>query len=387
MIKQLLNPDSDQWDYTTLNGNDEYSRYFNQLAKAFRLLLAAYQLAPEKEHDEAEIVSNHLSRFLYTVAALRMKYLYRPQGERTLWIDLSESGFPNFSEIANLGIDQKNAMTQLQAIPAGTIIKRAILNHIITHLDPHPEGLLCQMGQRTYVEMLLSGEKLFLPMNMGELQRKNGADTDSTRAYELSWSCYDFKTNRPYVHIMRFEQDSDEQPLEEHGKNWEEFRNVLLAEGSRVPNVGILAIAIDSTIDPIHPKQIKRISLGPFYTPLLLQSHMEPGSDERELAVRDLMLRSSRHDDDFIFFFTYDVIVSERQKRVKRLFTTVTREIFYIPRDNLECEDRVASEIHRYILLPHTLLQHVDVTHEAAVPKVRNCKRIVYNEKGDIYGV
>lgn len=385
--RKLYFPEDANASFATLKGGDEYALYFHQLSSVFNRLLACYRTESDAESYEVEVAMDCLTRLLFTVQGLRMKYTYSPSVDRSLWVDLTESGFPNSAEISNIGTDFLSRKTRLQELPPMALLKRAMLDHLLIHRED-PTELLWQMSERVYLESL-DAEKLFLTFNQGPVVKRSGNTNANARSYVVSWSCYDFKTNRPYIHLMTFDQNADKQPLEEGGMSQHELQEVIRAEGSRAPDVQTLAMRIDDAIESIHPKILKRICIGPLYSRLLLEGREPSVSDPYETVFRNLLLRYARQLDDFILFFTYEIIISSRQQITRTLFAPGgrVREIFHIPVTDPECYERRASVVHHQILLPHFLLQHIDDAMEQSIPELRVGKKMAYNEKGEIYAI
>ena len=167
----------------------------------------------------------------------------------------------------------------------------------------------------------------------------------------MSWGSYDFKTNRPYIHLMTFDQDTEAEPLTNKGANHLQLLEVLQAEGSRVPDIGVLALAIDDALETIHPKIVKRICFGPLFSELLLEQEVD--YDEKHLALKGLLADYAKPD-DFVMFITHEVVFSKRQRVTQNIFAPngKVREIFHLPDDDPETYARRASVVQKYALVP-----------------------------------
>ncbi len=376
-------------DFALLEGNDDYTRYFNILMKAWSLLLGLYKQRGSEDTFEARKIERSLERLLYTVRALRMKYSHTPADKRLLWVDLSDSGFPNAQDIGNLSVDLIKRQERLRDLMPVSMLKHIALDHMMKE-QVEPTDVLWQISERTYLEMLES-EKLFLPFNMvaEDIAIRPTKDRRGPRSYSCAWSCYDFRSNRPFVHLLTFDQDKDERPLEKGGPNQLKLLEVIQAEGSRVPDVGILAMAIDGALETIHPKILKRVGFGPLYTPFLLEKEvkqprdetlLDPPSDKPKVLLE--LLSQYAEDDEFILCFT-DEIVFSKQQRI--LPTSHVREIFYLPNDDPEAYAKRASVIHKYVLMPHSVSQHLTSEIIGQVPELQNAQVVTYDTMGGIY--
>jgi hypothetical protein len=371
-------------DFALLQGSDDYTRYFNILSKAWTLLLRLYEKRGSADTFEARAIEQSLERLLFTVKVLRMKYSHSPAGRRLLWVDLSESGFPNAQDMSNLSVDFIKRETRLRDLPPASRLKQLALDHMM-NVQTEPADLLWQLSERSYLEML-EDTKLFLPFNMvaNDIAIRPSKNKREFRSYSCWWSCYDFRTNRPYIHLLTFDQDKDERPLEKGGPNQLQFLEVMEAEGSRVPDVGILAMAIDSALETIHPKILKRIGLGPLYTSMLLQQELKQQSDDDTTKPRVLLelLGNYAQADDVILCFTDEIVFSKQQRITP---TSHVREVFYLPDDDPESYARRASVVHKYVLMPHSVSQHLTEDIVLQVPELQNAQIMTYDSQGDVF--
>lgn len=375
----------DERDFATLHDDAGYSRYFTQLSCVCRRLMGCYGRGVEAKSHEAAVVNSYLQRLLATVQALRLKYTYCAGDTHRLWIDLTESGFPNAQEISQLEVDLQSRERRLVDLPPKAALTAALLDHLF-RAQTDSRKLLQQLGERACLEMLDAAE-LVLPFTPGELVT-HGSDKNCRR-YVFSWACYDHATNRPYIHLMSFDHDLDAEALELGGRSWWEFVEAIRAEGSRAPDVGVLALAIDQALDAVHPKILKRICIGPLYSRLLLEGRPCNCDDQREQPLSVLLAGGAGREEDFILFFQDEIIFSKRQEISRGLFSPRgrVREVFAIEEADPECYARRASTIHRRVLLPHRLLQHMDRELCEAVRGFKDARKFIFDERGEVHGI
>ena len=365
-------------DFATLRSEDEYARYFNLLSFVFTRVIGCYLTAGSAERQEAEAVCSFLQRLLYTVQVLRIKYAWSKERPHPLWVDLSESGFPNFGEVSSLETELRSRAERLRDLPAGMLLRRAVLDRLFAE-QRDPVDLLQQLSERSYLE-LLSAEKLFLPFSAGPLRLR--ATEGKLRKYDFTWACYDFATNRVYLHLLQFDQDQTQAPLEQRGATWTEFLAAVQAAGGRAPDVGILALTLDEALTHAHPKALKRRCLGPLYSPLLM-ANARCANDAREEPMRRALERCAKDSSDFVLFFSDEVVFSSREEQ--RAGSQDVREVFVISRDDPECAERHASVIHHNVLLPHALLQQMRIEEQAHIPGFIRSRKYVFNESGRVH--
>ncbi|MBK9289715.1 MAG: hypothetical protein IPN38_19140 [Flavobacteriales bacterium] len=100
-------------DRAILENNVEYERYFRFVTHIFDAFTNTFAPKPGTEEHEAHIVQDLSSRFLHTLRALGLKYLFEETDH--LRIDLTASGFPNHLEIRKMAAD----LQQLKRGPCG----------------------------------------------------------------------------------------------------------------------------------------------------------------------------------------------------------------------------------------------------------------------------
>ncbi|MFZ2192674.1 MAG: hypothetical protein WAV31_00325 [Candidatus Moraniibacteriota bacterium] len=365
--QDVWNEGLSQFKLEKLKNRDEYAQYFNQLYSIFQMLLAVFQcqaVESGRKNYEPGIVTGFLEKLLGTIRALRRKYTYDP--EHTLIVDLSDSGFPSYQEIGALEVDLRMREQKLNELPSLVNLKSGLLDFMFKQQEESPE-ILAQLGQRYFFEKL--DPSIFLTFIPGNLILTG--ESEEFRHYIFSWAGYDFASNKPNICIMAFDQDQEANSLTEKGPNYDKFLEIVQAEGSRVPPIGIMAMGIDQNLKDIHPKSIKRIMLGPICTKSFSRD---------PYALHNLLVQNAESPDDFIFTFCDEIVISQEQKRSKSPFSLgQLREIFYIPETDLECYEKKASQIHHYMLLPHYLRQLMDKNGDFAAFK--DTIKYTYNEE------
>ena len=371
-------------DFTSLAGPEEYSRYFRQLQRVFSHLLSVYP-APSKAFGVSQggVMNRFLDRFLETVKVLETKYTYPPPEARPLFIDVTESGFPNHIELAELQTDAQLKTKRLRELPSGEALRKELVDRLIEH-QTDPQAVLMQLSERSYLEAI-DEEKMFFPYTAGELVFCG--EEGGVRKYSFAFGCFDFATNRPYIHFLNFEQDRAVPALHENEREAENFLAVIRKEGGRAPALAILAMSIDDAIESVHPKLLRRICLGPLYAKVLLENRQSNIADSREGYFQALLESYGRAQDDFIFLLTEELVFSKRQEVTKSMFGQKAREIFATHEADPECHTRRVSSMQHFYLMPHELLQHLDPTKSEGLADFSKAKKLTVDEAGEVHGL
>jgi hypothetical protein len=374
--------ESSPFDLVHLEGKDEYTKYISKTLFAFNMLANLYKLKTQRDdeaNEESKIVLYYLNKLLHTFEALRMKYLFNPDGK--LKIDKSDSGFVNFSEINAMQTDLEFSDQTLESIGDPNVIRDNMLTFMLRFKE-EPKEYLEKMGKYVYTSMLLD-DHLFFFYNPGELVR--GESNDTVRKYSYHWACYDRNTNMPYIYLLDFEQDIDAEPIDSETTS-HSFFDVIKSEGSRAPAAGIVAMAIDQRLEDIHPKMLKRICIGPIYS----NSFSEGINDELQK-----MLEQGDEGEQFTFHIVEQFVFSQGQQVVSDggILSSILegkriREKFYIPKPKSvdeyssfnELEEQKASMIRKNVIMPYKLHQHLSSFYDGF-------KIISFNKEGVINGI
>ena len=373
------------WDRAIFGDRQLYSEYFHQLELACELLLASYRGKAEAARDEVRTVEGLLERLQATVSTLALKYAFVSEDAKPLEVDVTRSGFPNFGEVNAMAVELTLRARRMQDLAPLVFLKRKLVDHLIKQKTDSPE-LLAQIAERAYLESL-EPDRLFLPFTEHLLEVRK--QTRKVRNYVYAWGCYDFASNRPFLHLMAFDQDTKEEPLEEGGESYRRFMEVMRAEGARAPDLGIMALAIDDALETIHPKVLKRIRIGPLYAHAVLDHAPEDAEDARQEAVRGLLEKYATSRDDLVMFFRDEVVFSVDQRTVRSLLSPVgrIREIFHIPESDPEAYENRVSVTHRHVLMPHHLLTSLSPAERETIPRFDTTRVFAYDGEKKVYGI
>ncbi len=255
-------------DHRQLDDDLIARRYFEKL----RLIYATLpSVLAETVRDrlftqiETEVIQSYLHAMLESVQALSMKYLVSGRVEgplrRFLTIDIHESGYPVWSEIAQMAADAAQASAELARTPDADQIKDDMIRQIVGDLTI-PTRLQYALSQRYYYESLAKGG-LFWPQMHPQAYWLS--DAGNRRRWLIHWAVYDSQLNVPVLYLMDCD-DSGRRPLVEDSKRWPEVRAHLLAQS--VTSLQLLTIAqgFDRDFGNLHPHRLRRVLLGPIYS-------------------------------------------------------------------------------------------------------------------------
>lgn len=248
---------------------------------------------------DTQVIQGYLRALLATVDALSMKYLVASRVEgplsRRLVIDIHDSGFPVWQEVAQTAADAAQAGEQLARTPTAEAIKDDMIREIVSDLR-HPTKLQYALSQRMYYEALAAGGLFWPqmhPMALGLGQEGH------RRRWLIHWGVYDSRQNLPVVYLMDCD-DTGRRPLPDDAKRWPEAQAHLLAQSVGALQLLTIAQGFDADFDTLHPWRLRRVTLGPIHSreftvqegpikSVLEDAHASAGEDwALAMAVEDL---------------------------------------------------------------------------------------------------
>jgi len=241
-------------DSAILDSKAQYVFYHKMVDFVLKELIVSVQDQKLCTHNELIFFNQYCDLLLYSVEAMRVKYMY--DQEDHMKVDLTDSGFPNYLEFRYLFNDLSLKGNYLHKLKDVSVLQEEFLNQLLHKKEPIKKDKLFEAASIVYYT---SVEKKFI-FNRFVQGKILNAPTGSRGAYMTSWSFYDVSHNRPFVCFMYFDYE---------GKNIENYKNeiyeVLKSTADRDMNLDTMAYGIDRKLPDLQPKYFKRIDLGPFH--------------------------------------------------------------------------------------------------------------------------
>ena len=284
-------------------------------------------------------------------------------------ISRAESGFPVFQNVLELENDRQSAEKRLVAMPAADQL-RAEMADFILRQKAFPSALQARMAERLYLEQIGKGD-IFSPFVLPETIRVAVNPKTMRPYYVVSWGAFDGTATLPMVYMAMIE-DSSENVV----------RTLVTADGKLDPDVDIplpvggllnpdlasrfddfalknaaysltpatIATNLDKDFPTMHPKQLRRIVLGPFYS---------AGITENNARVNEILSRVRKRDNAWLLTWTVQEVFSKAERPAKKGFwsSTPAQEEFHIETDDLEAARMGVSAYEKHALVPHDAYQ------------------------------
>jgi hypothetical protein len=355
---------------------DAAEQYFSTIASALAGLEVFMRddRSPLYRHGiVARIVAGYIARLERSFSCWRNRIGFSDSFK----ISRAESGFPIFQNVLELENDRRQANQRLASIPAPDELRNEMADFILRHKE-FPAALQRQMAERLYLEDVRDGA-LFSPFVLAETAKVSVNPKVMRPYYLVHWGAFDGAANLPLVYMTTVEDSSEpmvRQLVGEDGKLNDRVKIPLPVDGLLNPELAhrfddfteknsayslspaTIAVNLDKDFETLHPKQLRRVVLGPFYS---------AGITENNSTVSQVLSRVRRADNAWLLTWTIQEVFSKtEQPGHKGLWSSskATQE-FYINTDDLEAARQGVSSYERHALIPHEAYQALYAAGEA----------------------
>lgn len=324
-----------------------------------------------------------------TAGGLLLPYVQRLKNSFACWqnrigfteqfrISRAESGFPVFQNVLELENDRGASETRLAAIPDPQALRQDMVDFILRQ-KAFPEALQSRMAERLYLEQIGKGD-IFSPFVLPETVRVTVNEKTRRPYYVVTWAAFDGTSTLPMIYVAGLEDSSANVAkllVGDDGKLSPDVDIPLPVGGLLNPELAArfddfaaknsgysltpatIATNMDKDFAELHPKQLRRIVLGPFYS---------AGITENNARINEILSRVRKPDNAWLFTWTMQEVFSKAERpAVKGFFssTPATQE-FHIETNDLEAARMGVSAYEKHALVPHDAYQALYASGEAA---------------------
>jgi hypothetical protein len=293
-------------------------------------------------------------------------------------VSRAESGFPVFQNVLELENDRQSADKRLAAIPVADQL-RAEMADFILRQKAFPTDLQARMAERLYLEQIGKGD-IFSPFILPETIRVAVNPKTMRPYYIVCWGAFDGTATLPMVYMATIEDSSEnvvkmlvgqdgklntnvDIPLPVGGLLNPElasrFDDFALKNSAYSLTPATIATNMDKDFPTLHPKQLRRIVLGPFYS---------AGITENNDKVNDILSKVRRPENAWLLTWTVQEVFSKAERPAQKGFwsSTPAQEEFHIETDDLEAARMGVSAYEKHALVPHDAYQALYAAGETA---------------------
>lgn len=342
-----------------------YFSAINAALEGLALFMQEYRPSVEDHTLIAEAVSGTIGKLQRSLTAFANKQAFSPG----LKIAQGESGFPGFQHILELTADKGNAGTRLGQLASADKLRAEMADHIFRR-KTFPTELRADLAERLYLESVKGGDFLGA-LDLPETIRLSTNPKTMRPMYIARWSTYDGVANLPMVFLATIEDSTDNV-----------MRELIKKDGSlndragvKLPVAGLLnpdlargfdafveknssyslspitvATNLDKDFPTLHPKRLKRIVLGPFWT---------AGITRNNPTVSEILSRIKKQENAWLISWTVQDVYSMREVEGKKGFFSAepSHQEFHIDTSDLEATQMGVSAFIKHALVPHEAYQ------------------------------
>ena len=315
-------------DSAELDSKEQYIFYHKMVDFVLKELIVRVQQQGLCNHQELLIFKQYSDLLLYSIEAMRIKYMY--DDEDNMKVDLTDSGFPNYLEFRYLFNDLELRNQYLDKLTDTHTLKEEFLDTLLKKKQPVKRDRLFQASSIVYYKSV-NQQYIFNKFVQGKIV---DAPKNSNGEHLTSWSFYDVSTNRPYICYMYFNYEG-KRIMDQKEKIYQ----VLKESADREMSLDTMAYHIDRKLPEIEPKHIKRIDLGPFHNVFAKDENEITHAILSGIAQKDIPLES----------YAFSVKIDE-------VFSGDTfREGNFFSKQTLQKWSEVIKQ--KYVFAPHRIIQ------------------------------
>ncbi|PLP56002.1 hypothetical protein CYK37_27375 [Mesorhizobium loti] len=355
---------------------DAAERYFSAITAALSGLeiFMRDDRSPLYRHGiVAKIVAEYISRLDKSFTCWRNRLGFM----ETFKISRAESGYPVFQNLLELENDRRQADSRLATIPSARELRSEMADFILRHKE-FPTTLQKSMAERLYLEDIKSGET-FSPFSLAQTAKVSVNPKSGLPYYLVHWASFDGTANLPLVYMVTVEDSSGDivrQLVGKDGRLNDDIEIPLPVDGLLNPDLArrfddfteknssysltplTIAVNLDKDFEPLHPKQLRRVVLGPFYS---------AGITDNNSTVTEVLAKVRKPENAWLLTWTIQEVYSKGEKPGRRgLFSSEkTTQEFFINTDDLEATRQGVSSFENHALVPHEAYQALYAAGEA----------------------
>ncbi len=292
-------------------------------------------------------------------------------------ISRAESGFPIFQNVLELENDRLTADKRLATLPDARAIRGEMVDFILRN-KAFPSLLQAQMAERIYLEQIGKGE-IFSPFVLPETVRVTVSEKSGRPLYVVTWAVFDGTNTLPMVYVADVEDSSEnvrellvgkdgklnpdvDIPLPVGGLLNPElaarFDDFAAKNGAYSLTPATIATNMDKDFPTLHPKQLRRIVLGPFNS---------AGITENNARINEILSRVRKAENAWLLTWTMQEVFSKAERPAVKGFFSSTPAIqeFHIETNDLEAARMGVSAYEKHALVPHDAYQALYASGEA----------------------
>lgn len=358
------------------SADDPAIRYFDSIAAALKGLAIFMRddRSPLYRHGVvAKVVAGYIGALATSFSCWRNRLGFMD----TFRISRAESGFPVFQNILELENDRRQAPQRLANIPGAEELRAEMADFILRRKE-FPAALQKSMAERLYLEAV-GGGAVFGPFSLAQTVKVSVNPKTGRPFYLVHWAAFDGLANLPLIYMATIEDSSASmigQLVDPAGKVKDGVDIPLPVDGLLNPELAhrfdafteknsaytlspaTIAVNLDKDFEELHPKQLRRVVLGPFYS---------AGITEHNSTVSEVLSKVRKPENAWLLTWTIQEIYSKGERPGRKGLWSKEKDTqeFFINTDDLEAARQGVSSYEKHALIPHEAYQALYAAGEA----------------------
>ncbi|MDD9910261.1 MAG: hypothetical protein OXR62_11265 [Ahrensia sp.] len=350
--------------------SDTVVRYFETIKAALDGLdvYLGHDASPLTGHElTGAILAPYLKRLRFSFDAWESRLAYA----KRFRINRGESGYPLHQHVLELENDAKTAQARLEALPSEDALRDAMVDTILTK-GAFPTTEREALAERHYLERVKQGS-VFGSFVLPETERLKLNEKSGRPSYVVHWGGFDGTANLPLVYIAVVEDSGAalaSSLLDRKGRLRDDLDIPFPIGGLLNPDLAdsfdvfakknsaygltlaTIADNMDSDFETLHPKQLRRIVMGPFYS---------SGLTSHGRMVEKILAKVRNAENAWLLTWTEQELfaVSETPAKWGLFGSTPSKQTFHINTNDLEAVRQGVSSFQRHALVPHEAYQAI----------------------------
>ncbi len=354
----------------TKSKSETVARYFEAIDSAL------YGLDVYLREEDSPLYQHELTGKILAGYILRLRHSFEAWSNRVAFaerfrINQAESGYPVFQNVLDLDEDAKNAERRLAEMPDGAELRQEMIDYILLK-KKFPAPMKKALAELLYLEEVMEGD-VFQPLVLPETMKVSLNPKNGRPYYVTHWGSFDGTANLPLVYVAVLEDSSSAMKkllLDRKGELKDDLDIPFPVGGLLNPDLAhrfddfaeknssysltltTIANNMDDDFEELHPKQLKRIVMGPFYS---------AGVTSHGRVVEKILDTVRRPENAWMLTWTVQEVYSLSETPAHRGLwsSTPAKQTYHIDTDDLEATRQGVSAYEKHALIPHEAYQAI----------------------------
>ncbi|MEM8749865.1 MAG: hypothetical protein AAGF28_06155 [Pseudomonadota bacterium] len=286
-------------------------------------------------------------------------------------INRAESGYPTFQNVLDLANDSKTAERALSEMPSTDDLRQEMIDFILLK-KRFPKAGQRAIAKRLYLEHVQEGD-VFAPFILPETVKVSVNPKTGRPFYIVHWASFDGTANMPLVYLAVIEDSSSDmvKKLTDGDGNLKPGLDIPFPIGGLLNpdlahrfddfceknaayslTLATIADNMDKDFPNLHPTQLRRFVMGPFYS---------AGLTSHGRLVEKILANVSKDSNAWMLTWTQQELfsISETPAKWGLWGSTPAKQTYHIDTDDLEAVRQGVSGYEQNALVPHEAYQAI----------------------------